>query len=77
MLVFLMYYFEWDKVGVVVLGKVEVVSGYLFIFCWLFKWFNMVYICEVISIVFLIVLLGFFELFVVVKSLGGVLFVEI
>ncbi|KAK4677632.1 hypothetical protein QC764_300490 [Podospora pseudoanserina] len=74
---FLTYYFEWDKAGVAVLGKVEAASGHSFTFRWPFKWSNMVYIREATSTAFLIALLGFFESSVAAKSLGGASFAEI
>lgn len=74
---FLAYYFEWDKQGVAVLGKVEAASGHLFTFRWPLKWSNMVYVREAMSTSFIIALLGFFESSVAAKSLGGAPFAEI
>lgn len=67
----LAYYFEWDKAGVAVLGKVEAASGHLFTFRWPLRPSNMKYIREAVSTSFLIALLGFFESSVAAKSLGG------
>ncbi|KAK4202307.1 ADP-ribosylglycohydrolase-domain-containing protein [Triangularia verruculosa] len=74
---FLTYYFEWDKAGVAVLGKVEAASGRSFTFRWPFRWSNMTYIREATSTAFLIALLGFFESSVAAKSLGGASFAGI
>ncbi|KXX79387.1 High affinity sulfate transporter 2 [Madurella mycetomatis] len=68
---FLAYWFQWDKAGVAVLGKVEAASGRLFKFRWPLQPSNMTYIRESISTAFLIALLGFFESSVAAKSLGG------
>lgn len=67
----LAYWFQWDKAGVAVLGKVEAASGRLFKFRWPLQPSNMTYIRESISTAFLIALLGFFESSVAAKSLGG------
>ncbi|KAK3986862.1 putative sulfate transporter [Cladorrhinum sp. PSN332] len=74
---FLTYWFQWDKAGIAVLGKVEAASGHSFSFNWPFKWSNMKYIREATSTSFLIALLGFFESSVAAKSLGGPPFAEI
>lgn len=74
---FLTYWFQWDKAGIAVLGKVEAASGHFFAFRWPFKWSNMVYIREAMGTAFLIALLGFFESSVAAKSLGGPPFAEI
>lgn len=68
---FLAYWFEWDKAGVAVLGKVEAASGHLFNARWPLQPSNMPYIREALSTSFLIALLGFFESSVAAKSLGG------
>lgn len=68
---FLTYWFQWDKAGVAVLGKVEAASGHLFTFRWPLQPSNMVQIREAMSTSFLIALLGFFESSVAAKSLGG------
>lgn len=67
----LTYYFEWDKQGIAVLGKVEAASGHLFNFRWPFRASQMGYIREAMSTSFVIALLGFFESSVAAKSLGG------
>ncbi|AEO58394.1 hypothetical protein MYCTH_2305695 [Thermothelomyces thermophilus ATCC 42464] len=68
---FLAYWYEWDKAGVAVLGKVEAASGGLFAFHWPLRLANMKYMREAMSTSFLIALLGFFESSVAAKSLGG------
>lgn len=68
---FLAYWYEWDKAGVAVLGKVEAASGRLFTFRWPLQPSNMTYMREAMSTSFLIALLGFFESSVAAKSLGG------
>jgi MFS superfamily sulfate permease-like transporter len=68
---FLAYWFEWDKAGVAVLGKVGAASGRLFKFRWPLQPSNMKYIREAMGTSFLIALLGFFESSVAAKSLGG------
>ncbi|KAL2020642.1 hypothetical protein VTK56DRAFT_8132 [Thermocarpiscus australiensis] len=68
---FLAYWFQWDKAGVAVLGKVETASGRLFHFQWPLQPSNMAYIHEAMSTSFLIALLGFFESSVAAKSLGA------
>lgn len=68
---FLAYWYEWDKAGVAVLGKVEAASGGLFTFHWPLHLANMKYMREAMSTSFLIALLGFFESSVAAKSLGG------
>ncbi|KAK0723601.1 sulfate transporter family-domain-containing protein [Lasiosphaeria miniovina] len=65
------YWFEWEKAGVAVLGKVEAASGHLFTFQWPFKLSNMTHIRDATSTSFLIALLGFFESSVAAKSLNG------
>lgn len=67
----LAYYFEWDKAGVAVLGKVEAASGHLFTFRWPFQPSHITYIRDAMGTSFLIALLGFFESSVAAKSLGG------
>lgn len=67
----LAWYFEWDKAGVAVLGKVEAASGRLFTFRWPFIPSNMQYIRDAMGTSFLIALLGFFESSVAAKSIGG------
>ncbi|KAK3312077.1 sulfate transporter family-domain-containing protein [Apodospora peruviana] len=68
---FLAYWFEWDKAGVAVLGKVEAASGHMFTFRWPFQVSHIAHIQEAMSTSFLIALLGFFESSVAAKSLGG------
>ena len=68
---FLAYWYEWDKAGVAVLGKVEAASGRLFTFRWPLQPANLGYMREAMSTSFLIALLGFFESSVAAKSLGG------
>ena len=68
---FLAYWYEWDKAGVAVLGKVEAASGHLFAFRWPFQPSNVTYMREAMSTSFLIALLGFFESSVAAKSIGG------
>ncbi|KAK3323122.1 ADP-ribosylglycohydrolase-domain-containing protein [Cercophora scortea] len=68
---FLAYWFEWEKAGVQVLGKVEAASGHTFTFSWPFQMSNMTHIRDAMSTSFLIALLGFFESSVAAKSLGG------
>jgi MFS superfamily sulfate permease-like transporter len=68
---FLAYWYEWDKAGVAVLGKVEAASGHLFTFRWPLQPSNMTYMREAMSTSFLIALLGFFESSVAAKSIGG------
>jgi MFS superfamily sulfate permease-like transporter len=68
---FLAYWYEWDKAGVAVLGKVEAASGRLFTFRWPLQPSNMTYMREAMSTSFLIALLGFFESSVAAKSIGG------
>lgn len=68
---FLAYWYEWDKAGVSVLGKVEAASGRLFTFRWPLQPANLGYMREAMSTSFLIALLGFFESSVAAKSLGG------
>ena len=68
---FLAYWYEWDKAGVAVLGKVEAASGHLFTFRWPLQPSNLTYMREAMSTSFLIALLGFFESSVAAKSLGG------
>jgi MFS superfamily sulfate permease-like transporter len=68
---FLAYWYEWDKAGVAVLGKVEAASGRLFTFRWPLQPANITYMREAMSTSFLIALLGFFESSVAAKSLGG------
>ncbi|KAK3903487.1 sulfate transporter family-domain-containing protein [Staphylotrichum tortipilum] len=68
---FLAYWYEWDKAGVAVLGKVEAASGRLFTFRWPFQPSNVTYMREAMSTSFLIALLGFFESSVAAKSLGS------
>lgn len=74
---FLAYWFQWDKAGVAVLGKVEAASGHLFAFRWPLRPSNMTHIREAMSTSFLIGLLGFFESSVAAKSLGGETFAGI
>ncbi len=68
---FLAYWYEWDKAGVAVLGKVEAASGHLFAFNWPLQPANVTYMREAMSTSFLIALLGFFESSVAAKSIGG------
>jgi MFS superfamily sulfate permease-like transporter len=68
---FLAYWYEWDKAGVAVLGKVEAASGHLFAFRWPLQPSNMTHLREAMSTSFLIALLGFFESSVAAKSLGA------
>ncbi|KAM7211868.1 putative sulfate transporter [Rhypophila decipiens] len=68
---FLAYYFEWEKAGVSVLGKVEAASGHLFAFRWPFQLSHITYIRDAMGTSFLIALLGFFESSVAAKSLVG------
>jgi MFS superfamily sulfate permease-like transporter len=68
---FLAYWYEWDKAGVAVLGKVEAASGHLFTFRWPLQPSNLTHMREAMSTSFLIALLGFFESSVAAKSLGG------
>ncbi|KAK4233985.1 ADP-ribosylglycohydrolase-domain-containing protein [Achaetomium macrosporum] len=68
---FLAYWYQWDKAGVAVLGKVEAASGHLFTFRWPLQPSNMTYMREAMGTSFLIALLGFFESTVAAKSLGG------
>ena len=68
---FLAYWYEWDKAGVAVLGKVEAASGHLFAFHWPLQPANLTYMREAMSTSFLIALLGFFESSVAAKSIGG------
>lgn len=74
---FLAYWFQWDKAGVAVLGRVEAASGHLFSFRWPLRPSNMTHIREAMSTSFLIGLLGFFESSVAAKSLGGETFAGI
>ncbi|EAQ88627.1 hypothetical protein CHGG_05246 [Chaetomium globosum CBS 148.51] len=74
---FLAYWYEWDKAGVAVLGKVEAASGRLFTFRWPLQPANLGYMREAMSTSFLIALLGFFESSVAAKSLGGEAFAGI
>ncbi|KAK0622065.1 sulfate transporter family-domain-containing protein [Bombardia bombarda] len=68
---FLCYWFQWDKAGVAVLGKIEAASGHTFTFRWPFRMSHMPHIREAMGTSFLIALLGFFESSVAAKSLGG------
>ena len=69
---FLAYWFEWDKHGVAILGKVEAARGqHLFTFRWPFQTSQMVHIKDAMGTSFLIALLGFFESSVAAKSLSG------
>ena len=67
----LAYYYEWDKSGIEVLGKVEAASGHLFTFRWPFQLSHMSHIRDAMGTSFLIALLGFFESSVAAKSLNS------
>jgi len=68
---FLTYWFEWDKAGVAVLGKVEAASGHTFTVRWPFRPSHFAQMRDAMSTSFLIALLGFFESSVAAKSIGG------
>ncbi|KAF7860461.1 hypothetical protein EAF04_008587 [Stromatinia cepivora] len=63
--------FNWESLGLEILGEVKSTGGAPFTFRWPFQISHMKHVREAMGTSFLIALLGFFESSVAAKSLGG------